>query len=466
MSQKRTPTLAEALFPIVAIALFLGVGYGVFRLSIEVLLLGASALTGLVAYRMGLSYKDLEEGIVKSIGKGMPAALIMIMVGTLVGSWIAAGTIPMLIYYGLKIISPEYFLVTACLVCSVISILTGTSYGTAGTVGVVFMGIAHSLNLPLGQAAGAIIAGAYFGDKISPFSDTTNLAPMAAGSNIYDHIKHMMWTTLPPYIIGLVIYYFLGKGHGGTTDSTQINVVMDTMQAHFKFSILLLLPPAIILYCMFTNKPTVPGMLVSSLVAVILAVALQHMPINEALTTTVKGYVSKTNVVQVDKLLSKGGMMSMMGVVLISFCAFAFAGICQKAGMLDVLLNRMLKFADSAAKLIATVVLSVVSTALLTGSSYLSILVPGELFAPAFGKMNLAAKNLSRTLEDCGTVFVPLLPWSMAGVYMSGTLGVPTTEYFSYAYMNYLGIAFALFYGLTGISIAKKIREDQTLPGS
>ncbi len=213
---KKKPSFIQSLTPLIAMAVFLGVGYGVLRLKAEVLLIASALVTGLIAVHLGYSYKEIEQGIISSMMKGMPAMLIVIVVGALIGSWIAAGTIPMLVFYGIKIISPKFFLVTACMVCSVISVVTGTSYGTIGTVGVAFVGIAHGLGIPLGQAAGAIVAGAYFGDKISPFSDTTNLAPIAARSNLFDHIRHMLWTTTPAWLIGLAVYFILGLASHGS----------------------------------------------------------------------------------------------------------------------------------------------------------------------------------------------------------------------------------------------------------
>ena len=204
-ANKKIPTLFQSLIPLISIALFLGVGYGVFHFRIEFLLIAAAAVSGVIALRLGYTYKEMEQGIVHSISKGMPAMMVVIVVGMLIGTWMSSGAIPMMIYYGLKIISPSMYLVTACVVCSIISVVTGTSYGTAGTVGVAFIGIAQGLGIPLSHAAGAIVAGAYFGDKLSPFSDTTNLAPIAAGSNLFDHIKHMLWTTLPAWVAGLVI---------------------------------------------------------------------------------------------------------------------------------------------------------------------------------------------------------------------------------------------------------------------
>ncbi|MCP4726480.1 MAG: Na+/H+ antiporter NhaC, partial [bacterium] len=438
--EKKKPTLLQSLVPIISIGLFLGIGYGVLKLRIEFLLLAAATLTGFIALRLGYSYKEMEQGVVHSISKGMPAMMVVIVVGMLIGTWMASGAIPMMIYYGLKIISPSYYLVTACVVCSIISIVTGTSYGTAGTVGVAFIGIASGLGIPLPQAAGAIVAGAYFGDKISPFSDTTNLAPIASGSNLFDHIKHLLWTTTPAWLIGLVLYFFLGLGYGGDIESPQMIMILDGIRNSFKFNVVLLIPPIMILYFAIAKKPTIPGMFISSFVAMLLAIFYQGMPLATAVDSMVHGYHSSTGVEMVDTLLTKGGMMNMMDVTLIALCAFAFAGIAQKAGMLDVLLYHMMKFANSTGKLILSAASSSIAVALMTGSSFLTLLIPGELFAPAFRKMNLAAKNLSRTVEDSGTVIVPLVPWSIAGVYMSGTLGVPTVEYWKWAFMCYLGV--------------------------
>ncbi len=465
--EKRRPTFFEALLPLILMALFLGIGYGVFRLRAEILLIAAAFCSGLLALRLGYNWKELEEGIVESIAKAMPALLIVICVGLLIGSWIAAGTIPMLVYYGLKIISPKFFLLTASLVCSVVSLFTGTSWGTVGTMGVAFMGIAHGLGIPPGAAAGAVVAGSYFGDKLSPFSDTTNLAPIAARSNLFDHIRHMLWTTTPAWLLGLIVYFIAGYSYGSSSvESQQMTLILDTVRSNFQFNILLLLPPVIILYFAIRKKPTIPGMIIASLVATFLGLIFQKTNLAELVNAMTIGYESHTGVEVVDKLFSRGGMAGMMHVTLIAFCAFAFAGIVQKTGMLDVLLQRLLRVAKSTGSLILSVVISGIAVALMTGSSFLTILIPGELFAPAFKSRGLAAKNLSRTTEDSGTVIVPLVPWSMAGVFMAGTLGVPTLSYLPWAVMCYTGFIFAIIYGYTGFAIAPKIREDETVIGS
>lgn len=468
-NNKKKPTFLQSITPLIAIAVFLGIGYGYFKLEIEMLLIAAAAVAGFIAVRLGYTYKDLENGILESMMKGMPAMLVVIVVGALIGSWIAAGTIPILIYYGLKIISPSMFLVTACVVSSIISVVTGTSYGTVGTIGVAFIGIAHGLGIPLGQAAGAIVAGAYFGDKISPFSDTTNLAPIAAQSNLFDHIRHMLWTTTPAWLLGLFVYFLLGilSTASGDVSLERTEAIMKIIRTSFRFHWLLVLPPIITLYLAIRKKPIIPGMLFSATVAVILAMTIQHLDLRTAVQSMVSGFVLNSGDKMVDELLSKGGMESMMGVTLIAFCAFAFGGIVKKAGMLDVLLEKLLSVANTTGKIIASTVASCIATALLTGSSFLSILIPGELFAPAYKKHGLAAKNLSRTTEDSGTVVVPLIPWSIAGVFMSGTLGLENSlVYAPWAIMCYTGFIFALIYGFTGFAISPKIREDETIPGS
>ncbi len=472
MTEKKSthplPGLAASLIPLFCVLLLIGIGLGYFHLPAAAVLLGASVIAGFSALTLGYSYKEMEQGIVESMGKAMPAMLIVISVGGLIASWIAAGTIPMLVYYGLKLISPRFYLLTACLVCSLVSVVTGTSYGSAGTVGIAFIGIAQGLGVPLGQAAGAIVAGAYFGDKLSPFSDTTNLAPAASQSNLFDHIRHTMWTTVPAWSLGLLIYLILGftSTQQQAISMVKMDQILATLSSHYRFHWLLLLPPLITLTAALRKKSVIPYMLLSSAAALLLAAIFQGYGLSDGIKAFVEGYKAQTGDEAVNMLLSRGGMMSMMDVTLIAFAAFAFGGIMQKTGMLDTILRHILRIANTTGKLVAATVLSSISVALITGSSFLAILLPAELYAGAFKKFNLAAKNLSRTTEDSGAVVVPLIPWSMAGIFMSGTLGVPTLEYAPWAVMCYSGFIFALIYGFTGFALAPRLRDDETLIGS
>lgn len=456
-----------ALIPIVAMMILLIVGYGKYKIEPQVLLIAAAFITGCLGLILRFKWEDMQRGVVDSIHKALPAMLIMICVGILIGSWIAAGTIPMIIYYGLKLISPRLFLVTACFVCSLTSIATGTSWGTIGTLGIAFIGIANAQGIPPGPAAGAIVAGAYFGDKMSPFSDVTNLAPAVAGSNLFDHIKHMLWSAVPAWLVGLVVYFLVGLRYGSNAvELEETTLIMNTLRANFTFNILLLLPLVIVFYFAVAKKPVLPGMLISALVAGALALIFQGDSIPGVATAMNTGYSSQTGVERVDALLSRGGMMSMMRVQLVAFTAFSFGGIMQKTGLLAVIFDRIKAFTANVWSIVLTTVGTSILAALVTGSSYLSMIVPAELFAPMYKKMGLAAKNLSRIIEECGAIIVPLVPWSMAGIYVTGTIGVSPFTYLPWAVMNYVSVIILIIFGFTKFTMAPKIRENETKIGS
>jgi Na+:H+ antiporter, NhaC family len=466
-ARTRTPALGLAVLPLAAMGILLGVGYGVYKIRPQVLLVAAAFLTGCVGVLLKFRWEDMQKGIVESIAKAMPAILIMLTVGILIGSWMAAGTIPMIIYYGLKLISPRFFLVTACFVSSVTALAAGTSWGTIGTVGVAFIGIAMGLGMPLGLAAGAIIAGAYFGDKMSPFSDIPNLAAVTAGANLFDHIKHMMASAVPGWLLSLVVYFLLGlRYRSGTVAAGAMDLILDTLHRNFRFNILLLLPMLIVLCLAFAKKPTIPGMLLSSLAAAVLAIVFQKESIVRIAEAMNSGYPAATGIEAVDKLLARGGLMSMMETQLVAFTAFSFGGIMQKTGLLGVVLDRTMKAARKVGSLVAVTIGSCVVTALVTGSSYLSVIIPGELLGPAFRDRKLAAKNLSRIIDECGGIIVPLIPWSMAGVYITGALGVPVLSYLPWAIANWAALLILALYGYTGFTMAPRKREDETQAGS
>ena len=463
----KKPSLAVALFPLITMAGLLGVGYGVYKIRPQVLLVVAAFNTGVLGLVLRFDWKEMERGIVHSLHKAMPAILIMLTVGILIGSWIACGTIPMVIYYGLKLISPKFFLVTACFVCTVTSLATGTSWGTVGTLGVAFIGIATGLGIPLGPAAGAIVAGAYFGDKMSPLSDIPNLASVTAGSNLFDHIKHMAWSGGPAWLIGLLVYFLVGLGYRGQTiQSDSMTLITETLHKNFHFNFLLLLPMAIVFYFAIAKKPTIPGMLLSSFVAGALAVVFQKASIPEIATAMNSGYKAHTGIATVDSLISRGGMMSMMETQLVAFTAFSFGGIMQRTGLLAVILEKIMRWTEKIWSLVMVTIGTSILAALVTGSSYLSMIIPAELLSPVYKKKELAAKNLSRIIEESGGIIVPLIPWSMAGVYITGTIGVPTFSYLPWAVMNYTSVLILAIFGFTRFTMAPRVREDETQAGS
>ena len=466
------PTILEALIPVVAMLLVLFIGKGVLGFSTEPLLIIVACVAAFVAWRVGCTWDDMLDEISQKIAKGMPAILILITVGAMVGTWMASGTIPMMIYYGVQIVSPKWLLVTAFLITSLVSVATGTSWGSVATMGVALMGIASALGVNPAATAGAVIAGSYFGDKISPLSDTTNLAPLAAGSNLYEHIGHMFWTTVPATIVSLVVYAIVGLNANTAAGATSeaVTNMMAQLDQMYDWNILILLPVILVLAGSLLKLPTIPVMILSTVVAGVEGIFMQGISLGNVLTSTVSGFNvtmitrpgfdAANAAFEVTKLLNRGGMNGIMSTTLLVFCAFCFAGIMSRAGCLEVVLKAILSVAKTTGSLILATVISCITMALTTGNSYLSILIPGEMFRDAYKERGLHPKNLSRTLEDAGTVFVPLVPWSAAGAYMTATLGVETLDYLPWAILCYTGFIFAIIYGYTGIGIAKLPKEE------
>lgn len=469
---KRMPTILEALIPVVAMLLVLFIGKGVLGFSTEPLLIIVACVAAFIAWRVGCTWDDMLDEISQKIAKGMPAILILITVGAMVGTWMTSGTIPMMIYYGVQIVSPKWLLVTAFLITCLVSVATGTSWGSVATMGVALMGIASALGVNPAATAGAVIAGSYFGDKISPLSDTTNLAPLAAGSNLYEHIGHMFWTTVPATIVSLVVYAVVGLNANTAAGATSeaVTNMMAQLDQMYNWNILILLPVILVLAGSLLKLPTIPVMILSTVVAGVEGIFMQGISLGNVLTSTVSGFNvtmitrpgfdAANAAFEVTKLLNRGGMNGIMSTTLLVFCAFCFAGIMSRAGCLEVVLKAILSVAKTTGSLILATVISCITMALTTGNSYLSILIPGEMFRDAYKERGLHPKNLSRTLEDAGTVFVPLVPWSAAGAYMAATLGVETLDYLPWAILCYTGFIFAIIYGYTGIGIAKLPKEE------
>lgn len=464
---KKKPTLAQALTPIIFMVIALTVGYGVLKIKIEPIMVISAFLAGIIALRLGYTWDEMQKSIIDKIASALPATLILWSVGFLIGSLMFAGTVPMIIYYGVQMISPKFLLVTAFLASAILSIVTGTSWGAAGTIGVAMMGIAGGLGVSLPATAGAVVSGAFFGDKLSPLSDTTNLAPMAAGSELYEHIKHMLYTTLPAAAVSLVVYFIVGlKADGEMVTPQLVQTMMDQLDAMFNFNPILLLPIVLVILGSVKKWPTIPTMLGVSIFTVFLGTVVQGFDIVDGFKSLVEGFnVSMTGfngtpTDEVIKLINRGGVVSVTGTTVLIFCAMGFAGIVSVSGMLDVVLDLLMSKVKSTVGIILATIASCFTVAFVTGSSYLSILIPGELFKEVYPKRNLSAKNLSRTLEDSGTVLVPLVPWSAAGAYMTATLGVPTLEYLPWAILNYSGIIFAIIFAITGFGIAKIDKKE------
>ena len=466
-SIKKEPSFLLALTPILVMIVGLALGVGYMKLKVEPIILIAALVAGGIAWRLGYSWSELQEGVIEKISSSLPALMILWAVGLLIGSWVFSGTIPMIIYYGVDLISPQYLVLTAFVIAAIISTVTGTSWGSAGTVGVAIMGIAQGLDVNLAATAGAVVAGAYFGDKLSPLSDTTNLAPIAAGSELYEHIRHMFYTTIPATIVAIAAYLFFGSeaASSGANVSESVLALQGQLDKIFHWNILLLLPVFLVLAGSVLKWPTIPVMIIASLFSVALGVIIQGFSLKNGFISVMTGFNVTMSGVEMEfskditKLLNRGGVSSVNSTTILVICAMGFAGIISKTGMLTKVLHTIMAKVKSVAGVIISTIGSCLTVAFVTGSSYLSILIPGEMFKDFYKEKNLAAKNLSRTLEDSGTVIVPLIPWSAAGAYMTATLGVPTVDYLPWAILNYMGVVFAIILALTGIGIAK-INKD------
>ncbi len=465
---KKKPSLLISVIPILFMLLSLTVGYGVYKLRTEPILLLSAFVAAIIAIKLGYNWLEMQGAIIEKISRALPATLVLWSVGLLIGSWMFSGTVPMIIYYGVQIISPKYLFVTTFLIAALVSTVTGTSWGSIGTIGVAMIGIAGGLGASLPATAGAIVGGAYFGDKISPLSDTTNLAPIAAGSNLYEHIRHMLYTTIPAALLSIVIYLVFGLMNNKVTTSPEhIGTLLDHIDSMFNKNILLILPVILIILGSVLKFPALPTMLGVSFFSIALGVFIQGFSWQNGFSSLITGFnINMTGYSgevsnDIIKLINRGGVGSVTQTTVLIFCAMGFAGIMSVTGMLDTVLNAILSRVKSRAGIILSTIFSCLTMAVVTGSSYLTILIPGEMFKNTYIKRGLHPKNLSRTLEDSGTVVVPLVPWSAAGAYVFSTLGVSAFDYFGWAILNWSGIIFAIILAITGFGVTKLSKEEQ-----
>ncbi|MBT8079842.1 MAG: Na+/H+ antiporter NhaC [Gammaproteobacteria bacterium] len=474
MSQTRPPSLIDALIPVVLLMAMLFLSVYLFGDSSSsgpnqiVLIVGAAIASG-IALKNGFRWAELLKAIVAGISTAMGAILILLSVGALIGTWLMSGTVPSLIYYGLEVLNPSIFYAAACIICAISALATGSSWTVAGTIGVALIGVAMGLGLNPAIAAGAIISGAYFGDKMSPLSDTTNLAPAVVGTDLFTHIRHMAWTTGPSIVIALILFTFIGFGAESVADTAALDRLKATISDSFEISLIALAPLAIVFYMAYKKVPPLPTILFGALLGGILAVILQpgvvlafadspELATSLAMTKGVwlalaHGFVSATGVAEVDDLLSRGGMESMLNTIWLILCALSFGAVVEHTGMLKRLIESALRAAKSTGTLIMTVVLSAIGINVLAADQYIAIVLPGKMFKAEFKKRNLEPKNLSRVVEDSGTLTSPLVPWNTCGVYMASTLGVATLAYAPFAFFNLINPLVSIFYGFTGISI-------------
>ncbi|MCB1019841.1 MAG: Na+/H+ antiporter NhaC, partial [Acidobacteria bacterium] len=411
MAQPRPPSLAISLVPAISLVGLLFISIFLLEGTGHIPLIVAAAIGALLASTvLGQSWAEIQGGLTQSVAHALPAIFILMAVGLLIGVWIASGVVPLLIYYGLKILAPSYFLAASCLACAVISLATGSSWSTAATAGLALIGVGKALGISEAMTAGAVVSGAYFGDKMSPLSDTTNLASATAGSELFEHIRHMLYTTIPALAIAVTGYLALGWsiGRHEMGDSEAYAQITTALETGFDLTPWLLLAPAVVLGLILLRTPPLPALLAGTLAGVLLLVVFQpqNAPQGAAsvLSALYSGYQSNTGIPAADELLSRGGLTSMLETIALIICAFGFGGVMESSGMLDRLTRAVLAGARSAASLIAATVLTGVGLNLLTSDQYLAVVLPGRMYKNAYRTLHLHPKNLSRAIEDSATL--------------------------------------------------------------
>ncbi len=467
-STKKVISLKTALFPVLCL---LGlIVYGILigplvfdqePFPLEMIFILASSIAIAQLRRLGFEWKSIMDGVIQKIAKAMPAILVLISIGLVIGSWIASGTIPMLVYYGIELISPDYLYVIAFIIPVIFSTLTGTSWGSVGTVGVVLMGVAISFGANLPIVAGAIIGGSFFGDKLSPLSDTTNAAAMAVDISVYDHIKSMLYTTIPAAVFAIIFYLIIGSiypisgiGNFGLVDET-----LQQTKAAFNFHFLLLLPPLIVLYGSIKRIPTLQVLVLSSFVAILLAFIFQPFDTHTILDSLVHGFstdaISFEVSENVGRLFSRGGLYSLKEPLVITLLVFVFIGSIGKINAMTLIVNRSFQFVKRKGAMVRAVLIATGITNTLTSNQFATSFIIGDAFKEKFKRLGIPLNILSRSLEDTGTIIESLIPWHATAVFMVATLGVSVADYWHWQVFTLSNIVIAFAFTFLGIAIGK-----------
>lgn len=461
MIEKAKPSLLFSLIPLVFLLISMSWFLLVAKQEAHIALILTTIVAVVVGLLVGNSWKDLESGLIKGLQLGLSAIIILMVIGLLIAVWIAAGIVPLFITLGLDLLSAQIFLPAVALICAVVSLATGSSWTTAGTVGVAFIGVGAGLGFPLPMVAGAIVSGAYFGDKISPLSDSTNLAAAVTGVDLFTHIRHMMYTTLPAFGLALLGFFFLGLSvSGGEATLTSVVEIQTAIEGAYDQSLLLLLAPAAVVLMSLKKVPALPALVIATLIGAVFAMWLQNVGPAELIGFAYGGYEGSTGVAEVDRLLSRGGLQPMMYTISLILCALMFGGVMEAAGFIGRIAEAILSRVKHRGGLVAATIASCLGMNLAASDQYLAIIVPGRMFAKDYRRFKLAPKNLSRTIEDGGTMTSALVPWNTCGATMMASLAVHPFAFLPYAFFNLLTPLFAILWAYLGIGQAELEEEE------
>lgn len=464
MNQKRKPYLYEAIITFSFLIVIMAAAIVLFAADPHIPMLIGTAFASLMALRLGFKWREIEGAMVNGITKALQSIIILAVIGVLIGTWVLSGVVPAMIYYGLKVIDPTYFLVTTMVIASITSLATGSSWGTAGTIGIALMGVARGLGIPAPIAAGAIISGAYFGDKMSPLSDTTNLAPAMAGTDVFTHVKHMLVSNGISYILSLLFFLVIGFRHGGgNADLSSIQTLITGIETNFNITPWLLLPPLVVIIVVAKKMPAIPGIFLGAVLGMIFAPIFQGAHLGEILNASMYGYVSQTGIEVIDSLLTAGGLEGMMYSISLTLLAMMFGGIMEETGQLDVIVHALLKNVQSMTGLISLTLATGIFSNVTMPEQYISIMIPGRMFAKTYRDRGLHPKTLSLVLETGGTLTSALVPWNTCGAFMFSVLGVSAFDYAPWAILNYLTPVVVIVMAALGSKyVIARIEDDPT----
>ena len=476
--------MVDALFPIGLLVLLLGLAiivYGDEGTSgpIQVALLLCTLVAGLIGLKNGYRWEDMGKAAVDGISTAMGAIFILLAVGALVGTWMMSGTIATLVYYGVRFLNPNWFYAACLLICGVLALSIGSAWTVAGTLGVGLIGIANALGLSPEITAGAIISGAYFGDKMSPLSETTNLAPAVAGTDLYTHIKAMLWTAVPSILVAFALFAVIGLR---TIPEVPLDLteVLLILEGEFNISLLTLIPLVVVLFMSFRRIAAFPTIMAGALAGGLTAILLQPEVVlafanDPALSTPVamlkgvwsamaNGFSISTGYEGLDSLFSRGGMSSMLTTVWLILCAMAFGGVMEYTGLLDRLMEPVVRKAKSDKSIVAATGLTAIGMNIVAGDQYMAIVLPGRMYRELYEERGIAPETLSREIEDTGTITSPLVPWNSCGAYMAATLGIATVAYLPFCFFNLANVIISFGYALTGFQIRHVVPDAQVVP--
>ncbi|MCI9515012.1 MAG: Na+/H+ antiporter NhaC [Oscillospiraceae bacterium] len=457
MKEAKKPSFGASLGVLLLLVALLIVGFGLKRINIQALLFITMFLISIISLCLGYKWADIQKAMMDGLMRGAVAMTIMFLIGMIIGSWIQCGTVPALIYYGLNILSPKIFLPAAFLICCVTSLATGTSWGSAGTVGLALMGIGMSMSIPAPIIAGAVVSGAFFGDKLSPLSDTTNLASATAEVDIYAHIKAMLYTSVPAMVVAIVLYAIIGLQYtGGSFDPAQITDVTGALSSIFNINILVILPAVVLLALSVMKVPAIPSMSIGVVLGIIVAVVFQGVPLTSVIGTLYSGFKIESGVAAIDTLLNRGGMTGMTSSIFLMIIALMLGGILSDLGYMQVIVETLLGKIKSVGTLIFATIFSGAACQATTCNTMVSIILTGTAFKGAYDEKEVDRTMLSRCLEEGSTLTAALIPWNTAGAYMATTLGVATVAYLPYTFFNLANILISIVLSYMGIFVFRK----------